>query len=129
MANAVPFLVWRNMSANDTPQPLILGRLEAASDSLTEGLEGGRARKYARFVVAALSSIPWIGGVIGASASFSAERDQEQINELHKLWLAEHKEKVRELVRALSYGGDEPDPQSLRRREQPLLCYEEVSRI
>jgi hypothetical protein len=38
-----------------------------------------------------------IGGVIGAAASFSAERDQEGVNDLHRLWLEEHKEKVNEL--------------------------------
>ena len=43
-----------------------------------ERLSGGRGKKYARFVIAALSSIPWIGGVISAAASLSAEKDQEK---------------------------------------------------
>jgi hypothetical protein len=38
--------------------------------------------------------IPWIGGVIGASASLTAERDQEGVNDLHRLWLKEHEHKV-----------------------------------
>jgi hypothetical protein len=82
------------------PHSITLDRLEAAQEALTAKLGGSRARKYARFVVAALSSIPWIGGVIGASASLSAERDQDEINELHRMWLAEHQEKARELVSA-----------------------------
>jgi hypothetical protein len=72
-------------------------KTEAVQDALVQKLSGGRYKKYARFVVAALSAIPWIGGVIGAAASFSAERDQEGVNDLHRLWLEEHKEKVNEL--------------------------------
>jgi hypothetical protein len=79
---------------------IVLDRLEAAQESLSSRLGGSRSRKYARFVIAALSSIPWIGGVIGASASLSAERDQEEINELHRMWLDEHQQKARELVAA-----------------------------
>jgi hypothetical protein len=82
------------------PHSITLDRLEAAQEALSAKLGSSRARKYGRFVVAALSSIPWIGGVIGASASLSAERDQEEINELHRMWLAEHQEKARELVSA-----------------------------
>jgi hypothetical protein len=80
---------------------IVLDRLEAAQESLSEKLGGSSAKKYARFVVAALSSIPWIGGVIAASASLSAERDQEQVNELHRLWLDEHLKKVKELAATL----------------------------
>jgi hypothetical protein len=81
-------------------QPIVLDRLEATQEALSERLGGSKTRKYMRFVVAALSSIPWIGGIIGASASLSAERDQGDINELHRMWLAEHQEKARELVSA-----------------------------
>lgn len=70
---------------------------EPSHDALIAKLSSGKYKKYARFVVAALSAIPWIGGVIGAAASFSAEYDQEGVNDLHRLWLEEHKEKVSEL--------------------------------
>jgi hypothetical protein len=80
---------------------IMLDKLEAAQEALSEKLGGSRFRKYTRFVVAALSSIPWIGGVIGASASLSAEVDQHEVNELHRLWLAEHQQKARELVATL----------------------------
>jgi hypothetical protein len=70
---------------------------EPSQNALVQKLSGGKYKKYARFVVAALSAIPWIGSLIGAAASFSAERDQEGINELHRLWLEEHQIKVGEL--------------------------------
>jgi hypothetical protein len=58
---------------------------EPSQSALIERLGSGKYKKYARFVVAAVSAIPWIGGVIGAAASFSAERDQEGVNDLHRL--------------------------------------------
>jgi hypothetical protein len=79
-----------------------LDKLEAAEDALTSQLGSGSKHKYARFLVAALSSIPWIGGVIAASASLSAEVEQGKVNELHRLWLSEHQQKIRELVGTLS---------------------------
>jgi hypothetical protein len=84
------------------PHSIVLDKLEAAEDALTSQLGSGSKRKYARFLVAALSSIPWIGGVIAASASLSAEVEQGKVNELHRLWLAEHQQKVRELIGALT---------------------------
>lgn len=71
--------------------------IESAQETLIEKLGGGRRKKYARFILAALSSIPWVGGLIGAAATLSAERDQEKLNDLQRMWLEEHKDKAREL--------------------------------
>jgi len=76
-------------------------KLEEAQIALAERLGGSKRRKYVRFFVAALSSIPWIGGLFSAASSLSAEKDQEQINDLHRLWLAEHEQKAGELVSTL----------------------------
>ena len=67
-----------------------------------EKLSSGKRRKFARFVVAALSSIPWIGGVFSAAASFSAEKEPEGFNELEALWLKGHEEKIKELGETLT---------------------------
>lgn len=87
------------------PQPDDLSvrrkKLEEAQNALAQRLGGGRRRKYVRFFIAALSSIPWVGGVFSAASSFSAETDQEQINDLHRLWLAEHEAKAGELLATL----------------------------
>jgi hypothetical protein len=40
---------------------IVLDRLEAAQEALSDKLGDGNNRKYGRFIVAALSSIPWIG--------------------------------------------------------------------
>ena len=50
---------------------IVVDRIEAARDDLTEGLGSGKNRKYIRFTVAALGGIPWVGGLIAASAALS----------------------------------------------------------
>ncbi|MGI9104512.1 MAG: hypothetical protein ACR2IF_18875 [Terriglobales bacterium] len=85
----------QQQAAAPGPEPL------GAQDAIVERLSGGKYRKYVRFFIAALSSIPWVGGVIGASASLSAEKDQDKINELHRAWLLEHQEKAQDLMNTL----------------------------
>jgi hypothetical protein len=46
--------------------------------------------KFARFIFAAFSAIPWIGGVIAASAALHAEKEQGQVNLLMYRWLEQH---------------------------------------
>lgn len=54
---------------------------------------GTTRTKFSRFIMGALSSVPWVGGVIsGASAV-----QQGNVNDLQKMWLAEHRERFREL--------------------------------
>ncbi len=71
--------------------------INATEQNLIEQAIKGSGKKYPRFVLAALGSIPWVGGVLGAIAALSAEMDQDKINELQKLWLQEHQEKIRDL--------------------------------
>ena len=64
---------------------------------LEEAAAGGKKRKFARFALAALSSIPWVGGFLSATAALDAEKEQGKANELHQLWYEEHKKKLIEL--------------------------------
>lgn len=85
---------------NESNKPDIIPSEDSHSTTENElilELEKGKGKKYIRFVMAVLSSIPWVGSVIGATASFTAEKDQEKLNELQKLWLAEHQEKIKSL--------------------------------
>lgn len=75
---------------------------KSAGDVLLEELTSGKGKKYVRFVMAALGSVPWVGSLIGAAAGFSAEKDQEKLNGLWKLWLQEHEPKLKELTGALA---------------------------
>lgn len=72
--------------------------------SLIIGLTGDDKKKYSRFVLAALSGVPWLGGVFGvlsALATLQSEKQQDQINELQRLWLQEHRDKIKELARTI----------------------------
>ncbi|MGA8221794.1 MAG: hypothetical protein WB780_09080 [Candidatus Acidiferrales bacterium] len=75
---------------------------ERSQDALAARLSAGRKNKYARFAIAALGAIPWVGGFIAASASLSAEREQQGVNDLQRMWLEEHKEKIKELNETLA---------------------------
>jgi hypothetical protein len=57
---------------------------------------------YARFAMAALGSIPWVGGFIAGTAAYQAEREQGRINENIQTWMNEHEQKIGELYRTLS---------------------------
>src|SRR6266478_891916 len=60
-----------------------------------------RQRIFEAVALAALGSIPWVGGVIAAAASVAASyRDGEsqgQRDDLLKEWLQEHQEKLQKL--------------------------------
>jgi hypothetical protein len=75
---------------------------EKEKTDLEAYLGGGKRRKYSRFVLAALGSIPWVGGLLAASSALDAEKEQGRINSLHALWLEEHNLKVSELGQVLN---------------------------
>jgi hypothetical protein len=89
----------QNDSARNSIQPNLI---EPSHQALIDKLSGGKARRYTRFVMAALGSIPWVGGLIAAASSLSAEKDQQRISDLQRLWLDEHKAKVEELGKTLN---------------------------
>lgn len=60
------------------------------------------AARYGRFFVAALGSLPWVGGFFSASASLHAEIAQGRHNELFRRWLEEHRERLQRLGRSLT---------------------------
>jgi hypothetical protein len=64
---------------------------------LDRSLGADRQRQHRRFLMAALGSIPWVGGFIAGAAAWSAETDQQRINELQQDWLEEHRQKDRSI--------------------------------
>lgn len=53
-----------------------------------------RSRILEKFVLAALSSIPWVGGVLSAAESYRAEQGAIRQNSLQTQWLKEHQKKI-----------------------------------
>ncbi len=64
-----------------------------------------RQRIFEAIALAALGSIPWVGGVIAAASSatgrFRDGESQGQRDDLLREWLQEHQEKLQELRRTL----------------------------
>lgn len=50
---------------------------------------------------AALGSIPWVGGVMGAMATYKADEEQATTDSLQRQWLEEHAKKIQELAATL----------------------------
>ncbi|HSW98180.1 MAG TPA: hypothetical protein VLF89_10220 [Candidatus Saccharimonadales bacterium] len=69
--------------------------------ALSLELDEGKNKKYMRFTLAALSSMPWVGSFLGAASGLSAELDQDRVNNLLKLWLQEHEGKIKQLALTL----------------------------
>ena len=91
------------MSDIEEIEPEVLEKaVEKVKNEIDRILQGEKRRKYSRFVLAALGSIPWVGGFLGATAALDAEKEQGQINELLRGWLEEHKNKIDELRKTLS---------------------------
>lgn len=75
-------------------EAIVLNEYEQAA--LTN-ITGGSWGKYARVAMAALGGIPWIGSILSAAATLSAENEQDTNNEIMFLWVQEHQQKLREL--------------------------------
>lgn len=61
----------------------------------------GTKRPIEKFVLAALSSIPWIGSFVSAAASLNSEDQAHHQNYLQMLWVEEHQRKLIQLARLL----------------------------
>jgi hypothetical protein len=73
----------------------IKAEIESASPSR-------RRRILEAIALAALGSIPWIGGVISAAAAYKAEGSEFQRDDLLREWLQEHHEKLQNLRATLA---------------------------
>lgn len=88
--------------ANQDNKPVKQDALEKIGNGILSELRNKDHAKYYRAILsAALGSIPWVGGVYAALISLQAESDQEEVNNLQKMWLMEHKEKIINLGQTL----------------------------
>jgi hypothetical protein len=67
-----------------------------------ENLEPTRRKRIAeKFILAALGSIPWIGGLLSTAASYRTEEGSFRTNILQIQWLEEHQKKITLLYETL----------------------------
>jgi hypothetical protein len=71
--------------------------VEALRGELAKSAPSRRRRAIAKFVLAALGSIPWVGGFLSAAASYKAEEASIRQDSLQTQWLEEHHEKLMKL--------------------------------
>lgn len=76
--------------------------LELLQSALAAAPSARRQRIAEKFFLAALGSIPWVGGFISAAASVRADEAGERRNSLQTKWLEEHAEKLKALQFALA---------------------------
>lgn len=61
-----------------------------------------RQRVLRKLIMAALGSVPWVGGILTAVQSFGEEEGQLRTNLLQRQWLEEHREKFQHLTRDIA---------------------------
>ena len=68
-----------------------------------------RRKVVEKFILAALSSIPWVGGFISAAASLKVDQRNTQKDSLQTKWLEEHAKKMENLAGSLGVVVDRLD--------------------
>lgn len=76
--------------------------VEFIRTELARAAPTGRKRLVEKFILAALGSIPWVGGFISAAASYKAEEGNVRTDNLQTQWLEEHARKIAKLMAALA---------------------------
>ena len=71
--------------------------VEALRTELAKSEPSRRRRVIEKFVLAALGSIPWVGGFLSAAASYKAEEDALKQDSIQTQWLEEHQDKILKL--------------------------------
>ena len=74
--------------------PVLAPAEEAISDKIASMASSPRRRFFEKFVLAALGSIPWVGGFISTMASLKTESGDVQADEMRTQWLNEHQRKI-----------------------------------
>jgi hypothetical protein len=87
-----------HQSAIGNPEELTIQNLRAELDKAEPSK---RSRILEKFFLAALSSIPWVGGVLSAAETFRTEEGSLRLNRLQTQWLEEHQRKIQSLLQTL----------------------------
>lgn len=77
--------------------------LEFIRTELAKAAPTNRRRIIEKFVLAALGSVPWVGGFISAAVSYKSEEGTIRTDNLQTQWLEEHARKIAQLMQALQH--------------------------
>lgn len=84
---------------NNTPEDRALAAIQSA---LAKTSVSTKRRVVERFILAALGSVPWVGGFISAAASMKVEQRGIEKDSLQTKWLEEHSKKMTRLTETIS---------------------------
>lgn len=76
--------------------------VEFIQTELAKAAPNTRRRIIEKFVLAALGSIPWVGGFISAAVSLKTEEGEIRTDNLQTKWLEEHARKIDHLMNTLA---------------------------
>jgi len=71
--------------------------VEAIQAELARGASGRGRRVFEKFIMAAIGSIPWVGGFLSAAASIPGHEKAIRGDDLRSQWLEEHERKLKQL--------------------------------
>jgi hypothetical protein len=77
-------------------------KVELIQSEIAQVTPSGRKRFFEKFLLAALGSIPWVGGFIGTMSSLKTEAGDVRADDLRTQWLKEHEAKLHRLAGTLS---------------------------
>ena len=76
--------------------------IEFIRTELSQASPSSRRRIFEKFALAALGSIPWVGGFLSAAVSLKTEEGELRANTLQTQWLEEHTKKMERLANTLA---------------------------
>jgi hypothetical protein len=85
--------VSENPDGGVTPHPVV----EQLRSEIAKGTTSKRRRIGAKFLMAAIGSIPWVGGFLAAAASIPGDESETRSDDLRTQWLEEHERKLLDL--------------------------------
>jgi hypothetical protein len=80
--------------------------IESLHAEIEKGEPSRRSRILEKFFLAALGSIPWVGGVLSAAEAYRTDEGATKLNHLQTEWLKEHQKKIRLLAQTLQEIGN-----------------------
>ncbi len=87
---------------SDLPAPIDDAALDALRAELSKADPSKRRQIFEKFFLAALGSIPWVGGFLSATAGIKGDAEALKKDRLQTQWLEEHHRKLADLKATLT---------------------------
>jgi hypothetical protein len=99
-----------------------LPSVDGLREEMDRALQAGAGPKLARFALACLGGVPFVGGALGGAAGFWSEAEQARLNKLFAAWLKFQEQELREIgvtLMEVMARLDTNDPEIQKRIESP----------